>query len=357
MTRPLALLLLAACGPTSDDADLPTTCTPTMPSLAWEDVPSGYHATEATYAVPWSGEDRTIPVNLWYPTDATSGTGLEVMGLFDDPKSLVDAPFADRTPACKLPLLVYSHGSQGWGTNSSIWHRFFASQGWVFAAPEHLGNTLTDNLDPRPVSFSLTRVHDVAAAIDAVDALPEDHPLYGRVDTEHVIVTGHSFGGETAWLYSGPTMDTEAIAARCDAGPPGCTPEERAAFEDRVDDPRVVAVIGLDGSPGTGIVADEGWATADRPILHLSQVAGGPDTFDRALVADIIWAQVEGSCHESFTATELRCDSLPKDEGMRINTEFIGAFAARHLLGLEDGAGVLDGSDTVSDRVILKRTR
>lgn len=349
--RLTALLLLVACGGAPDDTD--ATCAPAMPSLTWAQVHSGYEEREALYTVPWSGEERSIPVNLWYPTDATSGEGYTYFGVFDDDQALVGAPFGDRDPDCKLPLVVYSHGYQGWGSNLSPFLRFLTSQGWVAASPDHIGNTLTTNEEPVRAPFSLTRTNDISATIDAIEALPPGHPLYDRVDTSNVVVLGHSFGGETAWLFSGPTFDTAAVAGRCT----DCTADELAAFDSPVDDERVVAVVGLDGSAGTGLVAEAGWSTASRPILSLTQTQDGLGTFGLAHEADVTWAQFEGACHESFTGTALPCDGLGKEEGFGIIYPYLGAFLAQQQLGLDGGAGILDGSEVVSDRVTLQRTR
>lgn len=358
------LVLLAACadGPTDDtDTDVAPLCAPGMPSLDWSDEITGYAPAELTYDVSWSGEARTIPWGLWYPTGDTTGTPAMYRDAFADSKALVGADFADPAPGCKLPLVVYSHGSQAWGGNTSPILRHLVRQGWVAAAPDHLGNTLDDNVEPRPVSFSLTRVEDVRATIDAIESLPEGHPLHDRVDTSRVLVMGHSFGGQTAWLFAGPTFDTDAIDARCDGGPPGCTDGERAAFDAPVDDPRVVAVLPLDGGAGTDLVADAGWATATRPVLYMSQQASNPDdnSFTHAaLAADVTWVQVAGACHESFTATALPCPGLDKAEGLAITGRFVTAFAATQVLQIQDehALGVLDGTQDTSEKLTIRRS-
>ncbi len=354
----VASLLLAGCtSPTDAPADTAPTCSVTPPEVARLDVPAGYRTVDAPVDAPWLAEPRTVPVGLWYPTDATTGEAATYIDAFIDERSLVDAGFADT--GCRLPLVVYSHGSQGWGGNTSPLVRHLVAQGWVAAAPDHLGNTLADNVEPRPVSYSRTRVADVVAAIDAIEALPADDPLHDRVDTSRVLVLGHSFGGQTAWLLAGPTFDTATIAARCEAGPPGCTDAERAAYDAPAVDPRVVAVLPMDGFANVDVVAPAGWATADRPILYLSKSEDGDDVpFTNAAAADVTWARFEGGCHETFTSTALSCVDFPKEEGLDVVAAYLTAFAATRILALDEApyVGILDGSTVVDERVTVRRT-
>lgn len=345
------LFLLLACKTAETDSPK-TTCDLSSPSVDRLDVPTGYRVFDAPVQADWLPEARVVPVNLWYATDATSGDFPTYEGLFPDPQSLIDAPFADPGADCLLPLVVYSHGSQAWGGNSSPLLRHLVAQGWVAAAPDHLTNTLVDNVDPHPASFSLTRAADIRATIDAIENLSEDDPLFGRVDTSKVLVTGHSYGAQTAWILSGPTFDTATIAARCDAE--GCSDAERAAFAQPVDDPRIVAVMPMDGFAGSDLVASSGWAGVERPILYLNRSGDGDsDPFDSSAPAAVTWARFEGACHETFTMTPLSCDGFEKEEGLDVVAAYETAFAATTILGSQDAVytGILDGSTVVDTRV------
>jgi len=356
----LALFLPACVSPTPDPGEDAPTCYVTGPAVARVDLPTGHRTVDAAVAAPWVGGSRVVPVGIWYPTDAEDGEPATYIETFVDEASWVDASFSDPAPGCRLPLVVYSHGSQAWGGNTSPILRHLVAQGWVAAAPDHVGNTLIDNEEPRPVSYSRTRVADIVATIDALEALPEGDPLHDRVDTSRVLVLGHSFGGQTAWLLAGPTFDTAVIAERCDASELGCSDAERASYDAPVSDPRVVAVMPLDGFAGDDLVATEGWATADRPILYLSQAGDGDDgPFAAAAAADVTWGRVEGACHETFTNSPLLCDTFDKEEGLTLTAAYLTAFAARHVLGLEAAPydGILDGSTVIDDRVTLLHTR
>ncbi len=317
---------------------------------------TGYRVDPAAVDAPWLEEPRSVPLNLWYPTDASTGESASYIELFVDELALVDAPV--RAPACKMPLVVYSHGSQGWGGSGSPLLRHLVSQGWLAAAPDHVDNTLLDNVDPRPISFSATRVADVVAAIDHLEELPADDPLAGRVDTSKVLVVGHSFGGQTAWLLAGPTPDLAAIEARCDADVLGCSEAERAAFAQPFGDDRVVALVPMDGAAGTDLVAAAGWATATLPIFYMNRSGeGDSDAFDQSASApDVGWARFEGACHETFTSTDLPCD-FDKEEGLDLAAAYLTAQGAVSVLGADDSmyTELLSGQTTIDPRVTVRR--
>lgn len=355
------LLLLLACDPEKpiDDSVVPPDCSATEAQTQRLDVPTGYRTIDIPVEAPWLAEERTVPMGLWYNTAETEGDGAMFLGMFPDANSLVDAPFADPKPGCKLPLIIYSHGSQAWGGSNSPLLRHLAAQGWVAAAPDHVNNTLADNVEPRPVSFSLTRVADMRATIDAIENLPESDPLYGRVDTSNVLVMGHSFGGQTSWLMSGATLDADRLNARCDEGAPGCTQAERDAFTTSMTDPRVVAVMPMDGFAGSDVVATTGWGTADRPILYLNKSSDGDDeAFVTAAETNLIWARFEGACHETFNNSPLLCDGWEKSYGLDLTAAFMTAFAAEQILGLvqDPYIGILDGTNSLDPRIQVQRT-
>lgn len=362
LIRLLPALSVVACAGEDkgvDSGDVEVDCTPVSPSVERIDVPTGYRSVDAPVDAPWLTEPRTVPVGIWYPTEDSSGENAMYINVFEDTSSRVDASFADPGPGCTLPLVVYSHGSEAWGGNVSPLLRHLVAQGWIAAAPDHIDNVLFHDVDPRPISFSLTRMADMVATIDLLENLPSDDPLYGRVDTSRVLLMGHSFGGQTAALLSGPGLDTETIFARCDADELGCSDAERAAFEAPPVDPRLVGVMPMDGFAGADLVSAEGWATADLPILYLNRAHDGDDeAFLTAAAADLTWARFADACHETFTNSPVSCDTYDKEEGLTDVAVYLTAFAAERVLGLDEEpyAGILDGSTVVDERITVQRT-
>lgn len=346
--------------PDTDSDPAEVDCTPTPVDLEWAERTTGWEHRVVEYDVPWSGVAREMPVELWYPTDATDGTEARYAGAFLDAYAFEDAPFADPSPGCKLPLIVYSHGSQSWGGSAGTLVRHLVAQGWVAAAPDHTGNVIFFDEGPHGLPFSLLRAEDVRRTIDAIEALPEDHPLAGRIDTDTVLVAGHSYGGQTAWLLAGPTYDTAAIEAACAGTEAGCTDEEIDAFASATADPRIVATMPLDGGAGTDLVAAAGWNDVTMPIFAQTQANdGSAEMYARASGADVTWVSVEGSCHESFTGNPIACASLDKATGLGIVGSYFSAFAAKHVLGEEsaDVTGLLDGTVLPSELVNFQKSR
>lgn len=353
--RSLSLLLaLAAC-----DSVGPGLQTGPCPPGALPEVElnrqAGLRQESTSFLLPWDGTERTIPLQVWYPTTDTEGTPGTFFGFDTDGASLVDAAY--EPAGCSHPVMVFSHGSHGWGGDSASLARLFASLGWVVVAPDHVGNTVVDGEDPPPI-FDLVRVVDVRAALDHLAALPASDPLSATVDTSKAVVWGHSYGGQTAWLAAGPTLDPDAASGHCDGR---CTPAEEQAFRDTDTwDPRVAAVAPLAGAVRDDVVAEEGFAGVDVPVLMLtgSDDGDGSVDFDRAaLTPDLAWVEIEGACHESFTDIERPCDGIPKEDSLVITGTYLAAMANRHVLGAADARtlGVLDGSVQVDGRATLTR--
>jgi predicted dienelactone hydrolase len=239
------VLLVGACSSDGrpDAADRPRSTT-TAPELVPPDELGPFEVGHTTTAAIDPDRDRVLPLTVWYPSDEADGAparypyvdGIEVVS-----EHAVDgAPVADG----RFPLVIFSHGFGGTPTQSAFLVEALASHGFVVVAPAHLGNTAFDVAAGTDVEQSVSaadRLPDVSLVID--DAVkrnddPED-PFRDHLDTEHIGVTGHSFGGFT----------TLAVAAETDGEP----------FDPRVD---AIAAI-APGSP----LSDEALASIEIPTL------------------------------------------------------------------------------------------
>lgn len=247
----------------------------------------GFVTTEVVDA---SRDDRTLPVDVWYPVDSQDAVGVAPaeLDLFvaDYP---LDHALAAPTPssAGPFPLIVFSHGSGGFRSQSWTVLEALASQGFVIVAPDHVGNTALDGFFGTTDPFSViatNRPRDISFAIDEALTWTADpaSPLAGLIDSDHVGVMGHSFGGFTALAMAGGYNDFTA--------------------DDRVD-----AILPI--AAASGLLSDAELASVSVPTLLLS------GTLDRTVPLDPTinrtWgllsskeayrADVVGAGHNSFT--------------------------------------------------------
>lgn len=315
---------------------------------------AGAMLESTSYTVPGTGEMRTLPLTIWYPTDDTSGETTRFNIFQRDELSYLDATVAE--PSRPFPLFVYSHGDRAWGGSAHRLARQFAQNGWVVVAADHIGSTLLENLDPKPGEYEIVRAYDVQAVIDHMANLPAGHPLHGLVSTDEVYVGGHSYGGRTAWLGSGATLDMDAITAGCT----GCTQAQLDAFAEFVPDERIAAVASFAGDLGTNRVAPEGYASVDIPVLFMTgsnDSDGGRPMFERVTLADVIWLQFQGGCHESFTGT-LGCPTLDLDASVEATATYLIAFGEVHVRHSNNPTmrAIIDGTTDLPDFVAYERT-
>ena len=363
----LALLALLACGGNdASDSAPPADTSGTVDPLAWDlaaegPYRTGYRELATTYTPAPGLAARTIPVGVWYPTQDTEGAPAIYTSGFPDTggtsaPSIADASLADTPWGTQHPVLVYSHGWQGYGGSSSFLMRHFASHGWIVVAPDHVGNTLMDHRDPLPTAIYVARPRDASAALDLLAQLPADDPLAGRADTSRVVLSGHSFGVFTTWSAGGARFTQ--VETVCDAGdvPEGsCTDAERAALAGGLGDPRVVATIPMAGSWDRRWFGLDGPGFASGPVLALTgsnDDVGQAAQWDDLTGVDFTWADLEGGCHQTFGIGS--CGSLPMDEGFRMVDTLAMAFARVHLFGDAGAAGYLDGTVDLGPKVRLQ---
>jgi dienelactone hydrolase len=147
-----------------------------------------------------------LKVALWYPTLASP-----VTYAYSSRFSGVVAK--DALPGCgPVPLVVFSHGLGGCGTQSLFFTEELARHGYVVAAPDHQDATFCSvdntrgsfrNLRPQePLSDPslwtdqtyIDRRNDIE---DLIDALLIDPVFGGTIEADAIGAAGHSLGGYT----------------------------------------------------------------------------------------------------------------------------------------------------------------
>ncbi len=347
--------------PAASDAAVAQIPMPTGDPLAWavdERGPFrvGYRRWEISYLPAGQTAERTIGLNVWYPSLDAEGEPPKYVGLFTDDDvmegaSLAPSIWSDGT----YPVHVHSHGSSGFGGTSSDMHHWFASHGWVVAAPDHTGNTLGSPEGKKPLSLYYLRSTDVTATLDALESLPAEDPLAGKLRTKAVVLSGHSFGCTTTWSTGGATFDVAKIRAKCEAGDFSgeCTEPELAVFEKGVRDPRVVAGVPM-ANGASDLFGDAGYDAPTIPFLLMSGTkdVSGQSVFDLVTKVDLTWLEFEGGCHQLFALGG--CPQLEEKLGWRLVATYAFAFARRYVLGDASGrtANILAGTEVLSDKVL-----
>lgn len=304
------MLWLWACAVTADKIE-------SHPSLDWDvdekgPYQVGYSTQESSYSL--LGQTHTTLINIWYPTEDTTGDAARYFSILPDEEVFVDASWADPVDEQVFPLLVFSHGSWLYGGSSAFLPRFFASHGWVVVAPDHTGHLLSDYGDDVEASTLYLRPFNTAAAIELMASYGEP------VDTEQVILAGYSFGATDVWMSAGAQMDTEGLELSCETDfPSGCLEDEQALFAQGFTDSRVAGIIPMAGANRYSWVSIEGRSHLDVPVLLMSGTEDDDDPqtlMDNIEGTDITWLSIEGGCHQLFSVGA--CPELPTEEGYAI---------------------------------------
>ena len=166
-------------------------------------------------------------------------------------------------------LVVISHGLWDSPANFEGWGQQLAAEGYTVVLPSHPGSdqdqqhaVLTGKAPPPSPSELGLRARDVSAINDAVarGALPG----VSGVDSQRVVVIGHSWGATTALQLAGIKPDTSALKARCDDLQ---DPDRNLSWtlqcswisgvnQAAIDDPRVIAVAAV--SPPVSLLFPKG---------------------------------------------------------------------------------------------------
>jgi predicted dienelactone hydrolase len=230
--------------------------------------------------------------DVWYPAEAgTTGDasvyqfipGIE----FASQTALADVAVSTDGP---FPLVVYSHGSGGLRYVASFFTELLASHGFVVAAVDHVGNTAIElvaggEFDRDQIAYD--RVLDVDQVItQLLDAsAAEGGQLSGTIDPERIGITGHSFGGFTAFASVGgyrndlgsiPGDDRiDAVAAMAPASELNSTEELEA-----VDVPTLLVSGTRDETTPIDPDTEKAWQyVSGRPLWRVDITDAGHQSF------------------------------------------------------------------------------
>jgi len=329
----------------------------------------GFRSETVEYIPSTRNEVRQIPIHFWYPAaEPTETTALYKFFPRDD--VFMNAPVALEPGA---PVLLFSHGRRGFGEYSYFICEYFAKQGWLVAAVDHVGDRVSDGVTPDDI-YSV-RPQDISAMLDHITALPETHPLHGLA-SDKVALAGHSFGGYTTFIVAGAGYDVDTLRADCDSEWDNdfCRNLDlgEARFRQGFTDPRVKLAIPI--AAGNNRLYE---AHLDRIEVPVLMITGARDTsVTEEGSATPIWNQITGTEHRRvqfhqgghFTFTNIcsiigplgennGCDDsfIPPDVAHPMVNAYIEAFVGRHLFGDESGAALIDGITSLHEDVELMK--
>ena len=353
------LLLHAACAPPADDSG--AALDPVSVLTARGPWRVGHAQHTVTYADA-DGEDRALRTSVWYPSEDESGFPAQYLLGYTRADDVFEG--ASSAVGSESPVVVYSHGHQGYAEASSFLAEHLASHGWVVVAPDHTGNTTFDGSD-RDTSIYYDRPHDLRATLDALAAgiLVSPAP-----NTSTVAVAGHSFGGYSAFPFAGVPWDVAGISAACAAGDTAsvCT-SWTAVDDDGVDvwparfsagagDDRVGALVAM-AQGDHWLLGSENLGTLDVPALLMTGEFDAQRTADgAAYAADLVplgarTLNVIGGAHNTFADVAGAMNdgqTLDAEEGHRLVRAYTLAFLDDSF-GRADYGEVLDGDVVLSE--------
>jgi predicted dienelactone hydrolase len=254
------------------------------------------------------GQPRRLVTEVWYPAveEARGQPGYvytEQDLLTDEARAVLQVALevalptdavrdaAPRESGERFPIVLFSHGSSGVRMQSTFLTVFLASHGYVVAAPDHLGNTLSDavvaggpSTEAQFESLGL-RPDDMGFVLAHLQALPVQDPLGAIVDGERVGAAGHSFGALTTLRMLAQGRPIDVAVAQAPPGPEVVWFGGLPVAPEDFDLPVMIQAGEVDATtPLTD--AEEIYARLESPRSLLNVLGGGHFTFSDMCLLD-----------------------------------------------------------------------
>ncbi|MDJ0641623.1 MAG: hypothetical protein QNJ15_02295 [Erythrobacter sp.] len=319
-------------------------------------------------------DDRSLMVRMYYPAQQPDGADPITYSHTMTPPAMepvtleyAGRSFSEASPLSegKFPLVIMSHGFNGWSTQFSNLAEHIASRGYIVATIDHADMKLEGvadfllsfnrvlagrSLDQRQVLAQI-----LAASGDGAEG------FYALIDPEQVGIIGYSMGGYGALATAGGDYDYEngpVSNVPADA----IAPVKAAAGEDAGID-AVIAFAPWGGQPDNRVWTSDTLGKVTAPVMLVS--GSQDDVSNHAEGVSWVFDQLTGTTRHMLVFREARHNivgnafELPEDAPFRaiefvsepvwrqdringINQHFVAAFLDLHLKGDTDKAGYLD---------------
>ena len=250
--------------------------------------------------VPATAEGPALEGAVWYPCSQPSG---EVnLRKFILP-GVKDCPLPDG----KLPLVVVSHGRTGNFVGHHDTAEVLADAGFIVAAINHPGDTVTDLSRTDDLSIYIQRPDDIKRL---VDFMVGNSALASSIDRERIGLFGFSRGGYTGLVVIGANPDWAQTIIFCQQFTTRICDQIRAKefpAQPLTHDPRIKAAVIAD--PLSVMFTADSFAAIGIPVQLWASEFGGDgvlphsvDIVDRGLSSKHEYHVVPNAMHFSFLA-------------------------------------------------------
>lgn len=321
---------------------------------------------------------RTIKARIWYPAESVRGavrtTFAHVLPKPDGSgrNFVISSLAVANAPAIKgqrYPLIIVSHGYNGWDTFMTWLTENLATKGYVVVAIDHADQRAVSPAE-FPVSFGnvlINRASDVRVVINALTsrAANAKDALGQTIDADAIGLVGYSMGGFGVLGAAGMDYDPASpVFAQLPA------PARTAIFESQASGKpiasRIKAVVALapfGGRPDSRVWSDSVVAAFNKPVLMID--GDHDDIVDAKQGVSWIFEHMasnqrhlllfQNALHNvggnppppeadsDFSTREYFAEPVWRAERLNaINQHFISAFLDLHLKGEAAKQGYLD---------------
>ncbi|MEL6877405.1 MAG: prolyl oligopeptidase family serine peptidase [Pseudomonadota bacterium] len=323
-------------------------------------------------------EMPALQVRMYYPADVPAGTQpitythtmtapeMEPVPLEFAGRAFADAPaLGGEQLRGTFPLVIMSHGFNGWSTQFSNLAEHIASRGYVVASIDHADMELTGVTD-FVLSFSrvlANRSLDQRGVLTQIleASGPEASGFHALIDPEQVAIIGYSMGGYGALATAGGDYDYDSDTFSTVPSDALVRVREASAQPAPID--AVIAFAPWGGQPDNRVWSADTLAKIEVPVMLVS--GSQDDVSNHAEGISWIFDQLTGATRHMLVFREARHNivgnafDIPEDAPFRvaeflnepvwrqdringINQHFVAAFLDLHLKGDADKAGYLD---------------
>jgi len=295
------------------------------------------HAAGVQFIViPPNGDDGALSAAVWSPC---ASPPQEVKLYSVATPGLLNCP----VQGTKLPLIVISHGQDGWFGGHHDTAEALADAGFIVAAINHPGDNAVSATRTRDISIAVRRPADIKRLIDFMLGPWSDST---RIDTQRIGFFGHSRGGYTGLVLAGANPDFKGTAAECGEGAHPNSPcdlfkgDAKLPDAPLTHDTRIKALVLAD--PGfTFLLGADELKPVTLPVQLWSSELGGAGGTAQSVAEVMRWLPVKPDFHlvahadhwafiapctaEQAKALPRICDDTPSFDRVAFHREFNGA--------------------------------